>query len=96
MPNEHLLQTQRVELEDCAMPARCALHIRRIDMLEMRMNAHDERMQKVEKLHEILQGLAADVRVLSERVKLLLWVGGAIASAIIIALVTAAFKLHGG
>jgi hypothetical protein len=89
MPSPY--ETQRVELDDCPpnTPQRCIVHIRRIDSLEHRMTVQETRMAEVEKLHHVLQTLAGDVRILNERVKLLLWVGGITATAIILALLTA-------
>ena len=61
----------------------------RYELIEHRMSQAECRLTAVERTHEILGKLTVNVELLNERVRLLLWVGGIIAGAAIVATVGA-------
>ena len=75
-------QTQRLPSEDG-----------RFDLIEHRVTHVELRLTAVERTHEILGKLTVNVELLNDRVRLLLWVGGIIATAAMVATVGALLSL---
>ena len=75
-------QTQRMPSEDG-----------RYDLIEHRVTQVETRLTAVERTHEILGKLTVNVELLNDRVRLLLWVGGIIAAAALVATVGAVLSL---
>ena len=87
-------QTQRVY--DDAIPTRCIEHMRRLDRVEDRVDRLEDRMTDVEKLHNAISALQSTVAVLSDRVKLVLWMTGVATAGIILGVIGLFFKALGG
>lgn len=71
--------TQRIYPEE-PLPVRCLAHVRRLDKLESRMESVEKRISGIEDLR-------TDVRLMSDRVRLILWLTGIATGAIIVGVI---------
>jgi hypothetical protein len=89
-------KTQRIFPDLCdeaSLPARCSLHIRRIDRIESRMDRYDEDLRIIREMRDLIAEINQRLTKLEVRVGIIVWPLGVIAASALSGVVIAFFRL---